>query len=166
MRVWTFVTLLLAGLGLLLGAAYTLEIPPRRGADAILDAGAIGYVYRQFGWASPAIQVFAVFAAIGLTVMARGSAVFRLVLAGTIALGFSMAVWAVTVAPAYAAWFEAAGTNPGSLPEIYRQVGGRWENGQLAAFLSWLVGFTLILLASVRAEEPEAVHDAHAEPAI
>ncbi len=153
MRVWTFVTLLLSGLGLLLHAAYTLEILPQLSPT---DVGAVGNVYERFGWLSTAVLVTAVFASIGLSVMARGYTVHNLVHASTIALGASMAIWAVFVAPAYATWFEAERTAPHALPEVYATLRGGWVTGQVASFAVWLAGFAMQMFATIRADLPDA----------
>jgi hypothetical protein len=153
MRVWTFVTLLLGGLGLLLQAAYTIEIVPQVSPT---DVGAVGNVYQRFGWLSTAVLVAGVFAAIGLSVMARGHAVHHLVYLGTIALGASMAIWAVWVAPQYATWFEAVRTTPQALPEVFATLRARWVSGQIFSLVLWMVGFVVLLFATVRADLPDA----------
>jgi hypothetical protein len=84
LRTFRFITLVLAGLGLTLGAAHALELPPKMQYDPELYATVTSTLYPLFGAVGAIIQLGAVLAAVTLTVMVRGRPAFRLTLLGTL----------------------------------------------------------------------------------
>ena len=154
LRTWRFVTLLLAALGLTLGAAHVLELPPKMAYDAELYAAVTSTLYRLFGSVGAGIQVGAILAAAVLSFMVRGRPSFRLTLWGTLGLVLSLGLWAVLVAPVNAEWLQVMESAPASVPAAYERLRPRWEYGHAAAFAAWLVGFSLLLLSVLR-ETPE-----------
>ena len=155
LRTWRFVTLLLAALGLTLGAAHVLELPPKMAYDAEMYAAVTSTLYRLFGAIGGPVQVAAVVAAAVLTYLVRGRPTFRLTLAGTLGLALSIVLWALLVAPVNAEWGRVLASPGGgeSVPATYARLRPRWEYGHVMAFAAWLAGFCLLLL-SVIAETP------------
>jgi hypothetical protein len=88
---WRFLTLLLSALGLTLGAAHALELPPKMGYDAQLYAAVTSTLYQLFGSVGAVVQVGSVVAAAILTIMVRRLPAFRLTLLGTLCLALSLA---------------------------------------------------------------------------
>ncbi len=158
LQVWRFLTLLLAALGLTMGAAHLLELPPRMHYDAQLYTAVTSTLYRLYGIVGGAVQVGALLAAAVLCWLVKGRRSFRLTLAGAFSLAGSLGLWAALVQPVNAAWRQALLADPASAPEAYLSLRPRWEYGHVAAFAAWLVGLSF-LLASVLAEIPRRAPD-------
>jgi hypothetical protein len=144
---WRFLTLLLAALGLTLGAAHALELPPKMGYDPRLYAAVTSTLYQLFGSVGAVVQVGSILAAAILTILIRRRPAFRLTLLGTLGLVLSLVLWAILVAPVNAEWLQVMQTAPEAVPEAYARLRPRWEYGHLAAFAAWLAGYTLLLLS-------------------
>ncbi len=153
LRAWRFTTLLLAALGLTLGAAHALELPPKMQYDAEMYTAVTSTLYRLFGSVGGVIQMGAMLAAVVLTFTVRGSPAFRLTLLGALGLVVSLVLWGALVAPVNAEWLRIMESAPESVAEAYLRLRPRWEYGHVAAFAAWLVGFGLLLL-SVVSETP------------
>ncbi len=149
LRTCRFFTILLAALGLTLGAAHVLEMPPKMQYDAQMYAAVTSTLYRLFGSLGAVIQIGATLAAIVLTFFVRGRPAFRACLFGTLGLVLSLVLWGALVAPVNAEWIRVAESAPESVPQVYLQLRTRWEYGHLAAFAAWLIGFGLLLLSVV-----------------
>jgi hypothetical protein len=145
LRVWRFMTLLLAALGLTLGAAHVLELPPKMQYDAEMYAAVTSTLYRLFGSVGAVIQIGAILAAVTLTFLVRGQPGFRLTLLGTLGLVLSLVLWGALVAPVNAEWLRVMESAPESIPEAYLRLRPRWEYGHVAAFAAWLTGFGLLV---------------------
>jgi hypothetical protein len=158
LRGWRFITILLAALGLTMGAAHLLELPPKMQYDAEMYAAVTSTLYPYFGSVGAVIQIGAILAAIVLTFLVRGHPAFRLTLLGTLGLLLSLVLWAALVAPVNAGWLHVIQTAPESVPAAYLRLRPRWEYGHLAAFVAWLTGFSL-LLASVLTTVPKRPQD-------
>jgi hypothetical protein len=144
-----FATLLLAALGLVLGGAHALELPPKMSWDAELYTRVTSTLYPLFGSIGAAIQMGALVSATALTVAVRGRPAFRRTLLGTLALLLSLLLWAALVAPVNAEWGRVLAESPGAAPDAYQRLRPRWEYGHLAAFAAWLVGYVLLLHAAL-----------------
>ncbi|MGH3801208.1 MAG: hypothetical protein ACRDTD_13925 [Pseudonocardiaceae bacterium] len=151
LRAWRFITLLLAALGLTLGAAHVLELPPKMQYDGEMYAAVTSTLYRLFGSVGAIIQMGAMLTAIVLTFMVRGSPAFRLTLLGALGLVLSLVLWGALVAPVNAEWLRVMESAPASVAEAYLRLRSRWEYGHVAAFAAWLIGFGL-LVSSVLVE--------------
>jgi hypothetical protein len=147
LRTWRFITLLLAALGLTLGAAHVLELPVKMQYDAELYAAVTSTLYRLFGSVGAVIQIGAVLAAAMLTFLVRRRSTFRTTLFGTLALVLSLALWGALVAPVNAEWRRVIESAPESVPAAYVRLRPRWEYGHVAAFAAWLIGFSLLLIS-------------------
>jgi len=153
LQVWRFVTLLLAALGLTMGAAHVLELLPRMGYDAQLYATVTSTMYRFYGIMGGIIQGGSLLATAVLCWLVRGHWSFRLTLAGALGLAVSLGLWAALVQPVNAEWARALLADPGSAPEAYLRLRDRWEYGHVAAFAAWMIGFACLLI-SVLSEIP------------
>lgn len=153
LRAIRFIAVLLAALGLTLGAAHVLELAPKMQYDGVMYSAVTSTLYRMFGSIGAVIQIGALVAAAVLTFMVRGRPAFRLTLWGTLALVLSLVCWGSLVAPVNAQWLQVMETNPAAVPDVYLQLRARWEYGHVAAFAGWLAGFVL-LISSVLAETP------------
>ncbi len=143
-------TLLLAALGLALGAAHVLELPPKMQYDAEMYAAVTSTLYRLFGSVGAVIQTGAMLAAVVLTFLVRGRPAFRLTLLGALGLVVSFVLWGALVAPVNAEWLRIMESAPESVAEAYLRLRPRWEYGHVAAFAAWLIGFGLLVLSVLR----------------
>lgn len=150
LRALRYVALLLAALGLTMGAAHALELPPKMQYDPALYARVTSTLYALYGAVGGPIQVAALVAAWVLAYWTRGLPAFRLTLLGALGLTLSLALWAALVAPVNAAWGEVLATAPENTPAAYARLRPRWEYGHVAAFAAWLAGFSLLLGAALQ----------------
>lgn len=150
LRFWWLVTLLLAALGLVMGGAHVLELPVRAQYDPSLYMEVTSTLYRYFGLVGGPIQVLAFIAALVLARLVRGHISFRSTLAGAILLGLSLLLWSLLVQPVNAAWARALEAGAAGAVQEYARLGSRWDTGHVAAFVPWLIGFTLLLNGVVR----------------
>lgn len=157
LRTFRFITLVLAGLGLTLGAAHALELPPKMRYDPEMYAAVTSTLYPLFGSVGAIIQLGAVLAAIVLTILVRGRPAFRLTLLGTLGLVLSLVLWGALVAPVNAEWLRVIESAPALVPEAYLRLRPRWEYGHVAAFAAWLTAFVL-LVRSALIETPANRH--------
>lgn len=162
LRTWRFITLLLAALGLVMGGAHVLELLPRMQYDAEMYAAVTRTLYRFFGWVGGPLQVASFFAALFLSYLVRGRPSFRLTLFGTLGLAVSLALWFVLVAPVNAEWLRVIESAPSSVPSAYQRLRPQWEYGHAAAFLAWLIGFSLLLLSVLNETATARSHESAA----
>lgn len=153
LRALRFITLMLAALGMTMGAAHVLELPPKMQYDGEMYAAVTSTLYRFYGIVGGAIQVAASLAAIALTFAVRARPAFRLTLYGTLCLVLSLGLWFTLVQPVNAEWFQVWQTTPELAPEAYLRLRERWEYGHVAAFVAWFGGVSL-LVRSVLVETP------------
>jgi hypothetical protein len=153
LRTWRFITLLLAALGLILGGAHVLELPPKMAYDAELYAAVTSTLYGLFGSVGAVIQVGSILAAAVLSFLVRGRPSFHLTLFGTLCLVLSLVLWFALVAPVNAEWLRVMESTPESVAATYERLRPRWEYGHVAAFAAWLTGYAVLSL-SVLKETP------------
>ncbi len=154
LRVWRFVTLLLAALALTMESAHVLELPQKLRYDASLYAAVNGSLYRYFAVVGAVYQVGSIVAAAVLAVRVRGRRPsFGWTLAGALCLALAFGIWLAAVAPVNARVAAAARSAPDSVPALWLRLRGRWEYGHAAGFAVQLVGLGA-LLASVLVETP------------
>jgi hypothetical protein len=144
---WRFITLILVALGLTMGAAHLLELPPKMQYDAEMYAAVTSTLYRLFGSVGAFIQVVSILAAAILTFLVRFRPAFRLTLFATLCLIFSLILWFILVAPVNAEWLQVIESTPELIPKAYLQLRERWEYGHVAAFIAWFCGFCLLVLS-------------------
>ncbi len=155
LRAIRFVTLLLAALGLTLGAAHVLELMPKMHYDDRFYLEVTRTLYRFYGAIGGPIPVSALIAAMVLSFRMRGRSAFRLTFWAALCLALSLGLWFALVQPVNAEWGRvlAAGTDAEAV-EIYARLRNRWEYGHVAAFIAWLAG-VIFLVASVLADTPK-----------
>jgi hypothetical protein len=149
LRTWRFLTLILAALGMTLGAAHVLELPPKMQYGAELYMAVTSTLYRLFGTVGAAIQVSAILTASVLTFLVHGRRAFRWTLCGTLCLVFSLGLWFALVQPVNTAWLQVLQSTPESAAEVYLQRREQWEYGHVAAFIAWFVGVGLLVLSVI-----------------
>jgi hypothetical protein len=154
LRIWWFVTLLLAALGLTMGAAHLLELPARMQYDPQLYMRVTSTSYLYFGLVGGSVQVLALLCSIVLAWLVRGRAGFPWALAGAVCLALSILLWFLRVQPVNAAWSAALLAGPADAVQAYARLRSRWEYGHVVAFAAWLLGFVLLLVSIVREVEP------------
>jgi hypothetical protein len=125
-----FLTLMLSGLGLVLGGAHVLELQPKMAYEPALYATVTSTLYRLFGSVGAVIQVGAVIVAGVLTWLVRRHPSFRLTLFGCLGLVLSLALWGMLVAPVNAERLDVLKTAPESVPAAYARLRNRWEYGR------------------------------------
>jgi hypothetical protein len=150
---WRFVALLLAALGMTMGAAHVLEMAPKMHYDGSLYATVNSTLYRQFATVGGPIQIGAIVAAAIVTYLVRDSPAFRWTLSGTLGLVLSFGLWLLLVVPVNTEWAHVLSSSPESAPTAFLRLRERWEYGHVAAFLSWLTGVSLLLI-SILVETP------------
>ena len=148
-----FGAVVLTALGLSLGVAHALELPPRMNYDGPLYLAVTSTLYRMYAIAGGAFQVGSLLAVALLCRVTRGRPSFRLTLAALAALALSLAVWAAVVRPVNAEWGRVLRSQPSAAPEAYLRLRPRWEFGHVAAGAVWLAGFSCLVL-SVLSEIP------------
>jgi hypothetical protein len=150
LRTWWFLTLLLAALGLIMGGAHVLELPVRMQYEPPFYLQVTRTLYGYFGLVGGPIQIFAFLASAVLSWLLRGRTAFRSTLLGAACLGLSLVLWFMLVQAVNVAWAEALQTDPADAVKAYAQLRSRWEYGHVAAFVVWLLGFTLLLNGLLR----------------
>ncbi|WP_174626719.1 DUF1772 domain-containing protein [Candidatus Methylobacter favarea] len=142
-----FITLVLVALGLTMGTAHLLELPPKMQYDAVMYAAVTSTLYRLFGSVGAFIQVASILAVAILAFLVRFRPAFRLTLFATLSLIFSLILWFALVAPVNAEWLQVIESTPEFVPKAYLQLRDRWEYGHVAAFIAWFCGFCLLVLS-------------------
>lgn len=137
--------ILLAGLGLIPGGGHVLEMPPRLLYDPELYMAVTSTLYSLYGSVGAVIQIFAVTAAVLLTILVRGTPAFVASLIGLGCLVLSIGVWFVVVGPVNAEWMEALNEDRTTAAAVYARLRPRWEYGHLFAFVIWFGGFAALL---------------------
>jgi hypothetical protein len=153
-RVWRFVTLMLAALSLTMESAHVLELPQKMQYDAAMYAAVNGTLYRWFAILGGVYQIGSIVAAIVLAIVVRRlGASFRWSLAGAILLVLAFGVWLAAVAPVNGQVAEAVRTAPESVPALWMRLRTRWEYGHAAGFAVQLLGLGA-LVTSVLVDTP------------
>ena len=155
LRVWRFITLLLAALALTMESAHVLELPQKMQYNAQMYAAVNTSLYRWFAIVGGAYQVGSMAAAAGLAFLVRRHRpAFGWTLAGACCLMLAFVVWLSVVAPVNAEVAETLAAAPASVPEVWMRLRNRWEYGHAAGFVIQVIGFGALLL-SVLVETPQ-----------
>jgi hypothetical protein len=152
-----FSTLMLASLGMTMGAAHLLELPAKMAYDAQTYTVVNSTLYRQFAYIGGFVQVLAIAGMCWLAYRLRQSSSFGLALGAAVCLVLSLALWYVLVEPVNAEWARLLREAPGSAATAYILLRPRWEYGHAAAFLPWLIGVGLLVRATLRQVPPETL---------
>lgn len=168
LQVLRFTALIATALGLSLGVAHALELPPKMTYDAELYAAVTSTLYRMYAPAGALFQVGSLVVVALLCWHVRGRRAFRPTLAALLALAVSLGLWAAVVQPVNVEWARVLQSDPSAAAAAYAQLRSRWEYGHLAACVAWLVGFvclTLSLLVEIPVrEQPDFAAGAPAPP--
>ncbi|MEH1794014.1 hypothetical protein [Nostoc sp.] len=158
-RVWRFITLMLASFSLSSSMTHLLELPQRMKFDQQLwvRVTVIENVYRLFGSVGAAFEITAILTAIvlGFLVRKRGST-FYWTLGGVILLVLAFVSWIIFVAPMnaeFAKWL----TNP--VPVNWTRYRDQWEYAHAVNTFIKILGLSLLVI-SVLVETPKnrAIH--------
>jgi hypothetical protein len=147
LQVFRFATVLVTALGLSLGVAHTLELPPKMAYDAELYTAVTSTLYRMYGSAGAVLQMGSLVAVAVLCWLVRGSRAFRPTVAALLALVLSLGLWAAIVQPVNAEWGRVLQSDPSAAPAAYLRLRPRWEYGHVAACVAWLAGFACLVLS-------------------
>ena len=156
-RVWRFITLVLASLSLSLSMAHLLELPQRMQFDQQLwvRVTVLENVYKLFGSVGAAFEITAILTAIALVflVRRRGST-FYWTLSGAIFLVLAFVSWIMFVAPMnaeFAKWL----TNP--VPADWTRYRDQWEYAHAVNAFIKIIGLSLLVI-SVLVENSNRTH--------
>jgi len=154
-RVWRFITLLLAALAMTMESAHVLELPQKMQYDWAMYTAVNAALYRYFAIVGGVYQIGSILAAIVLAfrVRKRGRT-FPWTLTGALCSMLAFGVWLTVVNPVNGEVAEAFRTAPESVPAVWMRLRERWEYGHAAGFAVQLVGFAALLI-SVLVETPK-----------
>lgn len=154
LRVWRFITLMLASFSLSLSMTHLLELPQRMQFDQQLWVKVTVFenVYKLFGSVGSVFEITAILTAIVLVflIRKRGST-FYWTLGGAILLILAFGSWIMFVAPMnaeFAKWL----TNP--IPADWSRYRDQWEYAHAVNALIKIMGLSLLVI-SVLVETPK-----------
>jgi hypothetical protein len=154
-RLWRFLTLVLAALDTGMALCHTLEMPAKLKVDAQLWLTFQHTLYRAFGPEGPGafIEMGAIItAAVLVFVVRKRRPAFYLSVVGAVFLAVAFfVVWLLFVNPVNAA---TAKWTIDSIPENWMALRNQWEYAHTTRFVLQLTGFG-VLLASVLIETPK-----------
>jgi len=156
-RVWRFITLVLASLSLSLSMAHLLELPQRMQFDQQLwvRVTVLENVYKLFGSVGAAFEITAILTAIALVLLARRrGSTFYWTLSGAIFLVLAFVSWIMFVAPMnaeFAKWL----TNP--VPADWTRYRDQWEYAHAVNAFIKIIGLSLLVI-SVLVENSNRTH--------
>ena len=155
LRVWRFITLLLAALALTMESAHVLELPQKMQYDPQMYSAVNTTLYRYFAIIGGVYQVGSIVAAAVLVFLVRQRRVsFGWTLAGALCLLLAFGIWLTVVAPVNSVVSEALQAAPASVPAVWMRLRTRWEYGHVAGFIVQCVGLCALIL-SVLVETPK-----------
>ena len=157
LTIWRFVTLLMVGLGLAMGAAHVLELPQKMQFSPELYAAVNSKLYRYFGIAGAVLTVGGIVSSAILMWMVRDRPSFPLTTAATLCLAMSLVLWLTLVSPVHNHIAELLRLSPNTVPDVWMRLRDRWEYGHMLVFLSWLLGYCFLQLSLLR-EVPDVMH--------
>ena len=153
LKVWRFLTLMLAALALTMTSAHVLELSAKMRYDPELYATVNGTMYRNFAVVGGAYTIASIVAATVQAILVPGRGVtVGWTVAGAACLLLGFVSWLALVAPVNGAVAAAHRATPTSVPALWMELRPRWEYGHAAGF-AILVGFGA-LLVSILAETP------------
>jgi hypothetical protein len=154
LKVWRFLTLMIAALALTMTSAHVLELSQKMRYDAELYATVNGTMYGNFAVVGGVYTIASIFAAAVLAILVRGRGVtVGWTVAGVAFLLLGFVSWLTLVAPVNGAVAAAQRATPTSVPALWMELRPRWEYGHAAGFVIQLVGFGALVI-SILAETP------------
>jgi len=153
-RIWRFITLMLAALALTMESAHVLELPQKMYYDPLMYAAVNGSLYRYFAIVGGVYQVGSIVAAGALAFLVRRrTPSCAWTLTGALSLLLAFCIWLGVVAPVNGAVGEALRSAPDSVPALWTALRHRWEYGHAAGFVVQLIGLAALVI-SVLVETP------------
>jgi hypothetical protein len=150
LQIMRFITLMLAALGMTMGAAHVLELVPKMQYNAQMYKEVNSTLYLFYGIVGGVIQVSSIIAAVVLAFLVRGRPAFRLTIFGTLCLVLSLGLWFILVQPVNTEWGEVLRAAPeATVLESYMRLRDRWEYGHVTAFTAWVGGVSLLVLSVI-----------------
>jgi len=146
-RVWRFITLMLASFSLSLSMTHLLELPPRMQFDQQLwvRVTIIENVYKLFGSVGAVFEIAAILAAIILVFLVRKhGSTFYWTLGGAMLLAIAFVSWIIFVAPMnaeFAKWL----TNP--IPSNWMQYRDQWEYAHATNAFIKIIGLCFLVIS-------------------
>jgi hypothetical protein len=154
-RIWRFITIMLAALSLTMTSAHVLELPQKMAYDAQMYSAVNTTLYRYFALVGGAYTLSSIIAAFILAYLVRQHrASFRWTLAGALCLLLAFATWLALVAPVNSTIAEALKSAPATVPAMWMTLRGRWEYGHATGFVITLIGVGL-LVNSILVDTPK-----------
>jgi hypothetical protein len=153
-RVWRFITLMLASFSLSLSMTHLLELPQRMQFDQELwvRVTVFANIYRLFGSVGAAFEITAILTAIVLLFLVRKQgSTFYWTLGGLLLLVLALVSWIMFVAPMnaeFAQWL----TNP--VPVDWTRYRNQWEYAHAVNAFIKIIGLSLLMI-SVLVETPK-----------
>jgi hypothetical protein len=130
LRIWRFLTIIVAALALTMTSAHVLELPQKMQYDAQLYSAVNTTMYRYFATVGGIYSIGSIIAAGVLAFLVRKNrSVFRWTLAGTLLLVLWFISWLTLVAPVNNQIAAALQSSPETVPALWMQLRGRWEYG-------------------------------------
>ncbi len=155
LRVWRFITLLLAALALTMESAHVLELPQKMQYDAQMYSAVNTTLYRYFALIGGVYQVGSIVAAVVLVFLVRKrQPSYGWTLAAALCLLLAFGIWLAVVAPVNGEVAEAFRSAPQSVPAVWMRLRNRWEYWHSAGFIVQLGGLCALVL-SVLVETPK-----------
>jgi hypothetical protein len=156
LKIWRFVTLLLAALALGLTSAHVLQLPQKMDYDAPLYAAVNTTLFRYYASVGAFYSIGALAASVVLAVLVRRRPrAFRWTLAGAVFFLLWLASWLALVAPVNHRIAAALRSAPQTVASLWMAWRPRWEYGHAAGFVLMLFGFAALLISVL--SEPAAV---------
>jgi hypothetical protein len=161
LRIWRFLTIIVAALALTMTSAHVLELPQKMQYDAQLYSAVNTTMYRYFATVGGIYSMGSIIAAGVLAFLVRKSrSVFRWTLAGALLLVLWFISWLTLVAPVNNQIAAALQSSPETLPALWMQLRERWEYGHATGFVIQLLGFCALVI-SVLADTPRSLGNIH-----
>ena len=157
LRMWRFLTIVLAALALTMTSAHVLELPQKMQYEAQLYAAVNTTMYRYFAIVGGVYAMGSIVAAVVLAFLVRNHRrPFRWALAGAMLLVLWFVSWLWLVAPVNNQVAAALQSAPESVPGLWMRLRERWEYGHVTGFVIQLLGFSALVI-SVIIETPGRV---------
>jgi hypothetical protein len=148
LRIWRFLTLVLAALALTMTSAHVLELPQKMRYDAAMYSAVNTTLYRYFATVGGAYSMGSIVAAIVLAVLVRHHRpAFAWTLAGGALLVLWLVSWLTLVSPVNAQVAAALRADPQTVPALWMQLRMRWEYGHAIGFVIQLLGFCALVVS-------------------
>jgi len=157
LRMWRFITIVLAALALTMTSAHVLELPQKMQYEAQLYSAVNTTMYRYFAIVGGVYSIGSIIAAGVLAFLVRNHRpAFWWALTGAALLVLWFVSWLALVVPVNNQVAAALQAAPESVPGLWMRLRGRWEYGHATGFVIQLLGFAALVI-SVVVETPKRV---------